>query len=97
MDLTVLTTLANTIVSFLLGKVTARKRNSAETDSIIVKNVHDTMKIYELTYIDKIKHISDKYTELKVEMEKIKEENVILKMKIVELEKINLDRDRNNY
>lgn len=78
--------LLGNVIAFSLGWITKKKRFSAETDSFIVANVKLSMELYKITCDEKIKYISDNCTDLKIRIEVLIEENIVLKKKIATLE-----------
>lgn len=71
------------IIAGSVGYLFGKRKATAETESILIKNLSDTIKIYDATYKQQVNFLKEKYEEKEEELE---EENKVLKIKISILE-----------
>lgn len=74
-------------IGFLLGWLLAkRKKNSEVYNSIMtVANLKATIEIYKITHEQQMTHLSQRYTDLKIDVMKCMEENKSLKEEVKKL------------
>lgn len=81
--LPIIITVTGQVISGGVGYLVGRRKATAQTDSILIKNLADTIKIYDATYKQQVAFHKEKYEQRQIELE---EENKVLKIRITILE-----------